>query len=166
MSSTSARVVDPEAVGESSDEKSRTVRDQTIDSRQTSLPLVLGIGSDRVTIFIHTFFRQASLPFSLRFGFDLSESPTVEFEQAARERANEQPPAIFVQDGYSLRVTVGPAVTFKTFSIENYQPLRARTNKEFGVEEGDRGQIALRQPIERGVTPFHFSVFPETAPRL
>src|SRR5262249_27591151 len=62
------------------------------------------------------------------------------------------------QDGHSLRVTVGPAVTFKPFPIEEDQPLRARADEEFGVEDGDRGQITLRQPVERGVTPLHFPV--------
>src|SRR5262249_62216963 len=116
------------------DKQPRAVGDQTIDSRHASLTFLIG------------------------FGLDLPESPAVEFEQAARECSHQQAPAIFEQDGHSLRVTVGPAVTFKPFPIEDDQPLRARADEEFGVEDGDRGQITLRQPVERGVTPLHFPV--------
>src|SRR5262249_48844638 len=92
---------------------------------------------------------------------DLPKSPAVEFEQSARERSYQQPPTIFEQDGHGLRVAIGPAVTFESFPVEDDQPLRAGADEEFGVEDGDRSQIALRKAVERGIAPLRFSVLVE-----
>src|SRR5262249_5137883 len=107
------RITNPQAVGESPHEKPRAVRDQAIDSHQASLAQLIGSG------------------------FDLPESLAVEFEQAAREGSHQQAPAIFQQDGHGLSVAIGPAITFKTFSVENDQSLRARAYEEFGIEDAD-----------------------------
>src|SRR4030095_10215332 len=54
-----------------------------------------------------------------------------------------------------------PAVTFNSFPVEDDQSLRARTDEEFGVEDGDRGQVAFWKTVERGVAPFGFPLLVE-----
>src|SRR5262249_47182747 len=69
--------------------------------------------------------------------------------------------AIFEQYGHGLGVPIGPAVSLKSFTVEDDQSLRTGADEKFGIEDGDRGQIALRKAVERRIAPLCLPLFVE-----
>jgi hypothetical protein len=75
----------------------------------------------------------------------------VEFNQPSSERADEKPAAVGQQRRDGLRLTVQPAIALEQLAVEREQSLRSSSYEKLRVEDAERGQVALRQPVQHSV---------------